>query len=49
MIADFSILLLKGVTINIGALTILSITQLNLFTDQCNGIRSLRQSTTQFG
>ena len=28
MIADFSILLLKGVTINIGALTILSITQL---------------------
>ena len=28
MLADFSILLLKGVTINIGALTILSITQL---------------------
>jgi YggT family protein len=28
MFADFSILLLKGVTINIGALTILSITQL---------------------
>ncbi|MDD1619124.1 MAG: hypothetical protein CG438_709 [Methylococcaceae bacterium NSP1-1] len=28
MLADFSILMLKGVTINIGALTILSITQL---------------------
>ena len=28
MLADFSILLLKGVTINIGALTILSLTQL---------------------
>ena len=28
MLADFSILLLKGVTINIGALTVLSITQL---------------------
>ena len=28
MLADFSILLLKGITINIGALTILSITQL---------------------
>ena len=28
MLADFSILLLKGVTINIGALTILSMTQL---------------------